>query len=159
MTVIRRGSGMRALLVQVTLVVLCFFTISYASEALTPQEVIRKYNEGVITAARTSKSDHLYQFADKKIVTKFHTWLKSWHDNNLFMDAKLKSIQFLKTDITNNHATITTSEEWTYRYIDIKTRQIAMPATAISYTIRYELTHEQGKWYIKKIDVINETKK
>jgi len=122
------------------------------------KKVIISYNQGIIKAAKTSETDHMNSYAKEDIVKKFHLWIKSWHDNNLFMDAKIKDISFQKIDVKNNKAKVTTNEEWIYRYIDIKTRKQVLDATLVIYNMKYTLSKESNKWIIEKIDVISEKK-
>ncbi len=129
-----------------------------ASEVDNIKSIISNYNNGIIYASKTDKSDHLKQYANEKIVTKFHLWLKSWHDNNLFMDAKIEDINFKKIDIANQKAVVVTNEKWIYKYIDIKTKKVVLPETGINYVVRYELLKQKTKWRIEKIDILSEKK-
>ena len=122
------------------------------------KSTISNYNNGIIYASKTDKSDHLKQYANEKIVTKFHLWLKSWHDNNLFMDAKIENINFKKVNIADQKALVITNEKWIYKYIDIKTKKVVLPETKINYIVRYELLKHKTKWIIQKIDILSEKK-
>ncbi len=122
------------------------------------KKVIISYNQGIIKAAKTSKTEHMKSYAKEDIVKKFHLWIKSWHDNNLFMDAKIKDINFQKVEIKDSKAKVTTNEVWIYRYIDIKTRKQVLDATLMIYNMNYILSKENDKWIIEKIDVIFEKK-
>ena len=120
------------------------------------KKVIISYNQGVIKASKTSKTDHMKDFAKDDIVKKFHLWIKSWHDNNLFMDAKIVDIDFKDLDIKDDRASVVTDEKWVYRYIDIKVRKEVHKETNISYNIKYTLSQSNDKWIIEKIDVLSE---
>ncbi len=120
------------------------------------KKVIISYNQGIIKAAKTSKTDHMSDYAKDDIVKKFHLWIKSWHDNNLFMDAKIIDIDFKNFDIKDNKAEAITNEKWVYKYIDIKVKKEVHKETNISYTIKYTLVKSGDKWIIQKIDVVSE---
>ncbi len=129
-----------------------------ADEIEKIKSTITGYNNGIIYASKTDKSDHLKAYANEKIVMKFHLWLKSWHDNNLFMDAKIDDIAFKKIDFKDKKAIVITQEKWIYRYIDIKTKKEVQSKTKIDYKMRYELSKPNLKWIIQKIDVLSEKK-
>ncbi len=136
-----------------------FLDLNANDEVKNIKSTIKSYNNGIIYASRDDNSDRLRSFANKKIVTKFHLWLKSWHDNNLFMDAKIKDINFTKVDLSNHKAVAITNEQWSYRYINIQTKKEVQPKTDINYTVRYNLSKEETKWIIQKIDVLSEEKR
>lgn len=142
--------------------VLFLITICLAPLSLNAQDdrdikkVIISYNQGIIKAAQTSKTEHMKDFAKEDIVKKFHLWIKSWHDNNLFMEAKILDIDFKSVDIKDDRAFVLTDEKWVYRYIDIKVRKEVHKESNISYVIKYTLSNNSNKWIIEKIDVISE---
>ncbi len=120
------------------------------------EKVIVGYNQGIIKAARTSKTDHMKAYAKDDIVKKFHLWIMSWHDNNLFMDAKIVDINFKNIKVDGDKAFVITDEKWIYKYIDIKVRKEVHKKTSIMYTMKYTLVKEDDKWVIQKIDVLSE---
>ncbi len=134
------------------------FSLNAQTATQDIKKVIISYNQGIIKASKTSKTNHMKAFAKDEIVKKFHLWIKSWHDNNLFMDAKIKKLNFKKIDIMQQKAMVITDEDWLYRYIDIKTKKEAFKQTHIHYNIKYILSKEKEKWLIQKIDILSEKK-
>ncbi len=123
------------------------------------KKVIISYNQGIIKAARTSKSEHMREFAKDEIVDKFHLWIKSWHDSNLFMDASMVDIVFKPVNYFDDRAEVVTDEEWIYKYIDIKLKKEVQKLTNIKYSIKYTLSKDDSRWIISKIDVVSEEKR
>ncbi len=120
------------------------------------KKVVISYNQGIIKAAKTSKTEHMKDFAKDDIVKKFHLWIKSWHDSNLFMDAKIIDIDFVDIKIKDAKAVVVTDEKWVYKYIDIKVKKEVHKKSSIFYTIKYTLSKSSNRWIIEKIDVVSE---
>lgn len=70
----------------------------------------------------------------------------------------LKSLQFVSVQVEKDkkNAQVTTNEEWTFHYVDEKSRQPISKEEAIRYRNIYHLINEQGHWVVNKVDM-NET--
>ncbi|NPA16108.1 MAG: hypothetical protein GXO05_00040 [Aquificae bacterium] len=129
------------------------------------EETIRIYLkllvESSISEEKVSLKDFQKKFSDvagKEISRKLYFWIQSWHDSNLYMDARLKKLVFVKKNIKNGKAEVQTDETWKYRYINRGTDRIVIPDTVIYYKILYRLVKKNGKWIITEIKVIDERK-
>ncbi len=127
-----------------------------SSDDANIRSTIVSYNKGIIEASKTGKTDHMLAFANEDIVKKFYLWVKSWHDNNLFMDADIIDINFNKIEIDGDKSSVITDEKWIYKYIDIKIRKEVLKKTNIAYKMKYILAKEKERWIIQKIDVLAE---
>lgn len=131
------------------------------------RKTILSYNRTLIEAAKNpdflkSFDDRrkFEPFAEKRVAQKLYIWIKSWHENNLYMDADLRSIDFKRIDIAGDQATAVTNEVWVYRYfrhLDVNETAEAYAPTKIEYRVRYSLANDSGRWKITKIDVLSET--
>ncbi len=124
------------------------------------------YNMQLITAA---KDEHFLKsfddmkkferFADKRVAQKLYIWIKSWHENNLYMDARLLDITFGKIVPKNNRVDVVTDEVWLYRYFRLinenEKREAYSPAKKL-YKVKYSLEKRGKRWKIVSIDIFYE---
>jgi len=160
----KAGSG---LIAPFLLIVFLLPSLTIASdERQEIKETILSYNHALIEAAKNpdflkefSDITKFETFADKRVAQKLYIWIKSWHENNLYMDAKLIEIKFEKIEPKTQRATALTDETWKYRYfrhIDANRTAEAWPPAKIYYRVEYALRFENGKWKIEKIKVLSE---
>lgn len=93
---------------------------------------------------------------EKKRIESYIDYLRK--DKKLIINT-LKSIDFKSAEIdkVKKTAIVVTREEWTYHYIDEKSRQPISKEEAISYNNIYHLIQEKGHWVVEKVDM-NETR-
>ena len=130
------------------------------------KETIISYNRSLIEAAKNpdflkdfGDERKFEPFAEKRVAQKLYIWVKSWHENNLYMDAKLLKIVFENIKLKEKKAEVLTDEIWKYRYfrhIDINRTAQAWPPAKIHYRVKYNLLFKNGKWKIEKIKVLSE---
>jgi len=119
------------------------------------EKSVRLYNEAIIIAGKTGKTDAVKPFVSDKIATKTHLWIMAWHDDNLFMDAKLLKLDLKKTIVDRNRSRVITNEKWSYQY-DHATKKGYYPKKWIEYQMEYSLFLHHGKWIIDDIKVLSE---
>ena len=160
----KAGSGLFALLL---LVVLLLPTLTMASDARNEiTETIISYNRALIDAAKNpdflkdfGDERKFEPFAEKRVAQKLYIWIKSWHENNLYMDAELIEIMFEKIELKEGKAEVLTDETWKYRYfrhIDVNRTAEAWSPAKIYYKVKYVLRFKNGKWKIEDIKVLSE---
>ena len=101
----------------------------------------------------------LERFAEKRVAQKLYIWIKSWHENDLFMDARLLDITFGKIVPKNGTADVITDEVWLYRYIrhkSVNEKKEAFPPAKKHYKVKYSLKKSDKGWKITSIDVFFE---
>lgn len=138
--------------------------------AITDEDMIKKsvigYNMTLIESAKNPEflknfddRKKLERFADRKVAQKLFIWIKSWHENNLYMDARLKDISFGKIVSKKGNVSVITDEVWLYRYFRVigKNRiEEAYPPAKKIYKVKYTLKREKDSWKITNIDVFSE---
>lgn len=67
----------------------------------------------------------------------------------------LKSLEFSSVEVTDSKkdALVTTEEEWSFHYVDEKSRQPVSAEERIRYRNTYHLIKEQGHWVVDKVDM------
>lgn len=141
---------------------ICFFMIWNAVAATTHDDIrqtVKRYNDGIIIAGRTGKTDVLKPIATQKIVTKTHLWIMAWQDDNYYMDAKLLQLDFKSIKTDSNSSIVKTNEKWRYSYFDAANKKTALPEKEIDYDMQYTLYSHQGRWVISDVKVLSEKQK
>ncbi|SNZ11274.1 hypothetical protein SAMN06265182_2037 [Persephonella hydrogeniphila] len=128
------------------------------------KESILTYNRIVMEESKKERHRDVRTFvrmmediAVPRIAQKLYIWIQSWHENGLFMDSKIKKIEFVKVKLAKNGAIALTEEWWKYKYIDKRINKIVHPETDVFYRVEYRLKkRKDGKWLITKIKVLEE---
>lgn len=118
--------------------------------------LVHLYSKGVIEASKKDNIDYLKPIITEKRGKKLFIWFKSWHENNYFMDARIKNIRFNSFDIKESTAEVVTDEIWDYRYIQIVTKEVSQPWTRVFYTIHYKFVKEGKSWKIDDALILSE---
>ncbi len=143
--------------------------ISYSKESKDKEEikeVIKMYNHMVIQASKSRRVPNILMFKDMmsdfttgRVAEKLYIWIMSWHENNLYMDAKLLDIKFKNITINDKNSVAFTTEKWIYKYIDAVNNVVAHPDTEVIYNMRYDLLKVDNKWKINKIKILSQNEK
>jgi len=120
------------------------------------KHALLKYNYGIIKMAKSGETDFFKSFVKKEVVTKLMLWVKSWQDSNLVMLGQIDDFRFFPITYNENNATISTLENWTYSYINIATKEMALEPENIFYEMKYTLQKNNGQWTIIDIKHIRE---
>lgn len=121
------------------------------------EQLIVGYNHGFVKSLKKAKFEHLQEYLTQEIYYKTIVWVGAFQASNYFMDTKLLNLSFDEIEMKQYSASLTTTENWKYRYIDIKTKAVAIPPTKIFYKMKYYFVRlEDGTWKINHIKIINE---
>ncbi len=127
------------------------------------------YVNAVITASKSPEflenfddRQKLEEFATPKKAQKLFAWVKSWHEGNLYMDAKImKQVCRPSTLLQKMSRSMICDEEWSYRYLKHVARgeieEIDKPIY-VYYTIEYKFSNIDRSWKIDETDVLVEKK-
>lgn len=141
----------------VGLMFVSFFAMGlFASEESNIRETIRKHAHGIIIASKKDRVDHMEPYATEKRAQKLMIWMKSWHENNYFMDSSIEKIEFKSVQVKKEKVTVITQEKWKWRYIQIVTREVTQPWTVSDYTMKYNLVKVGPYWKVDESEIISE---
>ena len=129
--------------------------IEKAKEITTIKKVVSNYNKGVIHASKTGDMTPLKGIASDEVLRKLYFWIAAWNDADMYMDAELKRIEFRSINISGKTANVWTSEDWIYNYRNLKTRQVVLPTSKVSYGMEYSL-QKDNRWIITEINIKKE---
>ncbi len=148
---------------------LTLFLLGEAAQASPKKELlecIKRYNRNLIEAAAdpsfTENFDNrrrLEECATKKVAQKLYIWIASWHENRLYMEAKLEKLELIRLNRSQDSAIAETKEIWIYRYkkIDSEGRvSAAHPPSKMEYLVRYTLKKFPKGWKIAQIKILHE---
>ncbi|MBK3332769.1 hypothetical protein GWK41_06775 [Persephonella atlantica] len=140
-----------------------FSSYGKVNEVEEIKNIVKVYNRIVIEESKNERHRDIRTFvkmmeeiATHDIARKLYIWIQSWHENGLFMNAKLNSIKFRAVNIKDKIAEVVTEENWTYGYFDRRINKQVLPQTRIYYKVRYRLKKLKDRWLITDIRVLQE---
>jgi len=143
------------LLIYVTL--LCVASL-HANEDKAIKDILLKYNYGIIKMGRSGETEFFKSFVKEDVAVKLQVWFESWKFSNLTFLAELNDLRFSPIAYNENNATIRTIENWTFSYVNLATKKIALEPTKIFYKMQYTLQKNDNKWMIVAIKKLKEEK-
>jgi len=121
------------------------------------EQLILGYNHGVNKSWKNAKFGHLEEYLTQEIYYKTLVWVESYQASNYFMQNILLNMKFDEIVMKQYSATLTTTENWKSRFIDIKTKKVVVPPSKINYKMKYFFVIlEDGSWKINHIKILNE---
>lgn len=121
--------------------------------------VIAKYNNALVEAYKDQSFEPLKAVAAADEVNKVDTIVSSYLQANQIMEADLRKVDFKDIKIEGDKATVKTSEDWSYRWVNYKTRQEIEPLRNVHYEMLYHMTKKDGKWLVEKVEETGEGKR
>ncbi|GAM10211.1 hypothetical protein OR1_02499 [Geobacter sp. OR-1] len=97
-------------------------------------------------------------FASQAEIARIDSYILFMLKEKKVLNSTMQKLDFRGVEIDKDQtkATVTAYEEWTYHYVDEKSRQPISKEEAIAYNNVYHLIKDQGHWVVDKIDS-NET--
>ena len=114
--------------------------------------LVAKYNNAIIEAYKNQFFAPLTEVAGEKQVNKARVVINSFRRGNQVMEADVRKIDFKEIKRQGDKASVRTSEDWVYRWVDIKTGKEVEPLKDIHYEIVYHLVKKDGKWLVEKAE-------
>ena len=140
----------------VVILLTVIFSGLLASDEMIIRESVRQYTLGIITASKKDSVEHLEPYATEKRAQKLMIWMKSWHENNYFMDSAIEKFAVESVKQHGKKATVKTRERWRYRYIQIVTKQVTQPWTQADYMMKYDLVKIGPHWKVDEAKILSE---
>ncbi|NPB06461.1 MAG: hypothetical protein GXO03_02530 [Aquificae bacterium] len=136
------------------LLVLAFLALTLA----TPAEAVKAYLKGLEEALNRGRAEPIKEVARPELVRRLQVWLDAWAFSGYRMEAKLHGYKVEEVKNRGAWAEVITHERWSYRYLDRKTGEEALPTQRIEYRIRYELRNEGGRWRVYDVEILEEVR-
>jgi hypothetical protein len=142
-----------------TLFISSFLSVSLlASSDKEIKHTLLKYNYGIIKMGKSGETQFFREFVKKDVAMKLQVWFESWKFSNLTYIAKINDLRFSPIVYTENNATITTIENWTFSYVNLATKELAHDDVNIFYKMRYTLEKQPKGWMIVEVKHLQEKK-
>lgn len=120
-------------------------------------KVIGKYNIAIVAAYRELNMQPLREITGDTHFQKVRTLINSYLDDSQIMESELLNLIFKEIVINGNIATVKTSEDWKYRWINHRTSEEIEPLRNIHYEMVYHLLKRDAKWIVENIEVLKDT--
>lgn len=115
---------------------------------------IGKYNHAMIRAYKSLDFRPLGGVTTDEQLTRVNSFITSFLESGQIMEPELHSIDFKEITIEDDRATVGTSEDWTYMWLDYRTREVVVPLEEIHYEIIYHLLREDETWLVDKVEQV-----
>lgn len=131
----------------------------YISNDKQIKNTILKYNYGIIKMGKSGETQFFKEFVKEDVAIKLQVWFESWKFSNLTYVANINDLIFSPIKYSENNATITTFENWTFTYLNLATKDIALEKPVnILYKMKFTLQKKQDGWMIVDIKKLQEKK-
>jgi len=137
--------------------VLLFYTATLAAnDDKHIKDALLKYNYGIIKMGKSGEFDFFKNFVAQDVAIKLQVWFESWKFSNLTYIAQINDLRFSPIAYNEDNATIRTLENWTFSYVDLRTKEFALEPTNIFYKMKYTLKNHHGNWIIVAVEKLEE---
>jgi hypothetical protein len=125
-----------------------------ADEEKELKTVIAKYNNALVEAYRNQFFEPLMEVAVEEDVRKVDIIISAYLQTNQIMDSELIRLDFKGIEKGFDRATVRTSEDWSYRWIDYRTNKEVEPLREIHYEMRYHLIKIDDLWMVERVEEV-----
>lgn len=122
------------------------------------KNTVSAYTQMLAEALAQPDADKMKFFASASEIIRIDSYILLMLKDKKVLKSALQQLDFhgVTIDKKTMTATVTTHEEWSFYYVDEKSRQPISKEERIAYNNVYHLISEQGHWVVDKIDM-NET--
>lgn len=134
-----------------------FFALSLsANEDKAIKHALLKYNYGIIKMGKSGETEFFKSFVKEELAMKLQVWFESWKFSNLTYIAEINDLKFSPVAYNKDNATIRTIENWTFSYVNLATKEVALEPTKIFYKMQYTLKKNGNEWMIVAVEKLQE---
>lgn len=123
------------------------------------KRLIAQYNNAVVVAYSDQDFELLKGVASDEEFRKIYVIVAGFLQGNRIMEADIKRIDYKEIKIEGDKATVKTSEDWSYRWVNYRARQEVEPLKEIHYEMLYYLIKKDGKWLVDEVNGDNRSVK
>jgi hypothetical protein len=141
---------------------LIFFGCAYQTEKEL-KTAVNDYNRTLIAVLSSGSIDLLNSVATDKEVRRMHLFLSNLNEENKIITADLLSMMFKSVEIKPpfkpevkstqefQEAYVKTEEIWTYKYLNLSTKNVIEGPYKIKYNTRYHVVKLDDKWVVNDV--------
>ncbi|MBI4972684.1 MAG: hypothetical protein HZC16_02565 [Candidatus Omnitrophica bacterium] len=116
--------------------------------------VVAKYNNALIEAYKNQFFAPLQEVTSEDEFRKVNIVVSSFLQGSRIMESELHRLDFKEIKIEKDEARVRTSEDWSYRWVNYRTRQEIEPLKEIRYEMLYHLVKKNNKWLVDKVEEV-----
>ena len=113
---------------------------------------IAKYNVALVEAYRNLYFEPLERVALKKEIHRVDTIISGYLQGKRVMEPEPHGVVFEEIGIDGDRAAVRTSEDWSYRWVDIETEKPLTSLKEVHYNLLYTLVKEDGRWMVARVE-------
>jgi hypothetical protein len=117
-------------------------------------KAVEAYNRALSEALESSSAEPLALYATQTELGRIQSCLSFSSSEGKFMRSSLEKINFTEIKIEREKAEVNTEEEWTYQYIDAKTKKPLGNQEKVKYQTKYKLLRINGRWLVSEVEVV-----
>jgi hypothetical protein len=140
----------------ISLIILISFTLlSCSNESVEIKNTVTAYNK-ILPEALAKPDEHIMEyFTSNNELSRIGAYILFLKTQKKIMVSDLKELEFIETIVSEDRktATLKTVEQWTFYYVDYKTREPVTEEEAIKYENTYTVVKEKDHWVVDKIDI------
>ncbi len=140
-------------------IAIIFFTsfalLSCSNESIEIKNTVTAYNK-ILPEALAKPDEHIMEyFTSNNELSRIGAYILFLKTQKKIMVSDLKELEFIETIVSKDRktATLKTVEQWTFHYVDYKTREPVTEEEAIRYENRYTMVKEKDHWVVDRIDI------
>lgn len=132
-------------------------TACASKEDKAVQATVKVFNKTLIEAFVKPNPDLMADVATEKEQQKIGLYIVNLIQKRQIMKCSLNSISFGPVKyLSADKAQVTTSEDWTFEYLDYNTRKTVAPPKKIHYSVTYSLVMGKGDWLVDELKIEKE---
>lgn len=120
---------------------------SNPDEALVKTTVAR-YNDALVAAYKNLNIEPMKDVATEERAKRVEAFITAYLQSNLIMETELHHVTFDEVKVERTVATVKTTEDWSYSWVDYKTKKIKEEKKQVTYKMLYTLEKKGDKWIV-----------
>lgn len=137
------------------MILISFALFSCSNESIEIKNTVTAYNK-ILPEALAKPDEHIMEyFTSNNELSRIGAYILFLKTQKKIMVSDLKELEFIETIVSKDRktATLITLEQWTFHYVDYKTREPVTEEEAIRYENRYTMVKEKDHWVVDSIDI------
>ena len=137
------------------ILLISFALLSCSNESVELKNTVTAYNK-ILPEALAKPDEHIMEyFTSMNELSRIGAYILFLKTQKKIMVSDLKELEFIETIVSEDRktATLKTGEQWTFHYVDYKTREPVTKEEVITYENIYTMIKEKGHWVVDRIDI------
>lgn len=115
-------------------------------------KAVKEYDQALSRALESSSIEPLASYATQVELRRVQAYIFFNYSEGKFMKSDLKKIKFTKVKVSGKKAEVNAEEEWTYQYLDLRTKRPLENLEKVKYRAKYKLSKTNGRWVVSKVE-------